>query len=49
VKLVRKAAADGAAVGLDRAKLDAETREDALVCLEHAPILAVRIRIVHMK
>ena len=49
VELVREAAADGAAVGLDRAELDAEAREDALVGLEHPPILAVGIRIVDVE
>ncbi len=49
VELVREAAADGAAVGLDRTELHVDTAEDALICLEHAPVLPVRVGIVHME
>src|SRR5580765_8711011 len=49
VELVREAAANRPAVGLDGAELHAEPSEDALVGLEHAPVLAVRVRIVHME
>ncbi len=49
MELVREAAADRAAVSFDGTELDAEPPEDPLVGLEHHPVLAIGVGIVHVK
>ncbi len=49
VELVGEAAADGAAVGLHGAELDAEAGEDPLVGVEHGPVFTVGVGIIHVE
>ena len=49
MELVREAAADRSAVGFDRAELDGKALKDALVGLEHHPVLAVGVLVVDVE
>ena len=49
MELVREGTANRAAVGLDGAEPHAEALEDPLVGLEHHPVLAIRVGIVHVE
>src|SRR5262252_9689906 len=49
MELVCEAAANRSAVGLNGPEPDTESSEDPLVSLEHPPILAVGVGVVHVK